>query len=348
VVSSADAKDWAREGLRGNCDSLYTPFCGPDGDDIDFDALRALVRHCLVDLDHDGLWLTGGIGEFWALTTDELKAVVTVAVEQARAVKPQALIQVMSSTDTAKQSVELTLHAQAVGADICYVLTPYFECSGKPGAYEFLRYVADRTDIALGFFNSHSTGLVLSPQECVDLYHDIPALCGLKNGMLDAQHSLAVHQLCPEMVIWEADDEGGIRLGIPHPGALGAALYLYETAEQRLYTEHRQLLLEGDFEFAALFAKESGLAGIRAANRPYTSHPARPATFTHWGAGFKFGASTLGLPVGDFPGSRPPQTAFPDELKPPVLEAYRAAGFTSAVSCPVVSDGQQAEPAGLF
>ena len=75
-VTGKEAKDWASEHLWGNCSSLYTPFSGPDGDDIDFEALRALVRHCLVDLDQDGIWLTGGIAEFWSLTTDELKEVV--------------------------------------------------------------------------------------------------------------------------------------------------------------------------------------------------------------------------------------------------------------------------------
>lgn len=329
MATAAEAKDWAREHLRGNCSSLYTPFSGRDGDQIDYAALCALVRHCLVDLDQDGLWLTGGIGEFWSLTTDELKAVISVAIAQARAVKPQALIQVMSSTDTAKQCVDLTRHAQEQGADICYVLTPYFECSGKPGVYEYLRYVAERTDIPLGFFNSHSTGLVLTPQECVELYREIPALCGLKNGLLDAEHSLAVHRLAPEMVLWEAADEAGIRLGIPHPGALGAALYLYETPGRLLFREHRELLLQGDFELAAKFEAESGLQAMRAASRSYQSHPARPGTFTHWGAGFKFGASALGLPVGDC-SHRPPQTAFPDELKGPVLAAYRAAGFIRA------------------
>ena len=69
----------------------------------------------------------------------------------------------MSSTDNAKQTVELTRHAQSLGADICYVLTPYFECSGKPGVLEFLRYVTDRTDGPIGLFNSHATGLVLTP-----------------------------------------------------------------------------------------------------------------------------------------------------------------------------------------
>ncbi len=327
MTTAKEAKDWAREHLRGNCSSLYTPFSGVDGDDIDYDALRALVRHCLVDLDQDGLWLTGGIAELWSLTTEELKEVVRVAIEEARRVKPSALIQVMSSTDTAKQCVELTLHAQELGADICYILTPYFECSGKPGVLEYIRYVANRTDMPLGFFNSHSTGLALAPDECVQLYNEVPALCGLKNGLLDARHSLAVHKLAPDMVLWETLDEAGIRLGIPHTGALGSALYLYEKPGQLLFREWIALLVERDFERAEKFAAETGLADMRAASRRYQAHPARPHAFTHWGAGFKFGASLLGLPVGDFPHARPPQTAFPDDLKDPIRAAYAASGF---------------------
>jgi 4-hydroxy-tetrahydrodipicolinate synthase len=332
VVTSADAKEWARTSLRGNCSSLYTPFAGTDGDEIDYEAIRALVRYLLVDLGQDGLWLAGGIGEFWSLTTDEQKEVVRVAIEEARAVKPEALIQVLSSTDNAKVTVELTRHAQALGADVCYVMTPYFECAGKAGVYEFLRYVTDRTDGPIGLFNSSATGLVLTPQECVDLYRAFPAVCGLKNGVFDPQHSLAIHRLEPEMVVWEALDEAGIRLGIPHPGALGSALYLYEVPGKLLFREHLDLLLEGDYERADKFAAESGLAGIRAATKRFQEHPSRPGMFTHWGAGFKFGASVLGLPVGAYPHSRPPQTAFPDSLKGPVRDAFLAAGFIDAAS----------------
>ena len=119
-------------------------------------------------------------------------------------------------------------HAQELGVDICYILTPYFECSGKPGVLEYLRYVADRTDMPLGFFNSHSTGLVLTPSECVELYREIPALCGLKNGLLDAQHSLAG----PQAGAGNGAVGGGRRsrdpAGDTAPGALGSALYLYE------------------------------------------------------------------------------------------------------------------------
>jgi 4-hydroxy-tetrahydrodipicolinate synthase len=89
-VTGKEAKEWASQHLWGNCSSLYTPFSGPTGDEIDYTALRTLVRHCLIDLEQDGIWLTGGIGEFWSLTTEELKEVVRVAAEEARTVKPGA------------------------------------------------------------------------------------------------------------------------------------------------------------------------------------------------------------------------------------------------------------------
>ena len=46
-VTGKEAKEWASEHLWGNCSSLYTPFSGPAGDDIDFEALRAVAELCL-------------------------------------------------------------------------------------------------------------------------------------------------------------------------------------------------------------------------------------------------------------------------------------------------------------
>jgi len=45
VATAAEARAWAPGALRGIGDSLYTPFCGTDGDDIDWDAYRTLVRY---------------------------------------------------------------------------------------------------------------------------------------------------------------------------------------------------------------------------------------------------------------------------------------------------------------
>ena len=50
MATATEAREWARSNLRGIGNSLYTPFSGDDGDDIDWDAYRTLVRYCVGDL----------------------------------------------------------------------------------------------------------------------------------------------------------------------------------------------------------------------------------------------------------------------------------------------------------
>ena len=69
MAHAAEAETWAPGALRGMIDSLYTPFSGPGGEEIDEQALRALVAHCIGALDHDGIWVGGLVGEYWALST---------------------------------------------------------------------------------------------------------------------------------------------------------------------------------------------------------------------------------------------------------------------------------------
>src|SRR5438105_794093 len=113
MVAARDARGWAADGgLRGIGNSLYTPFAGRDGDEIDWDAYRTLVRYCVGDLDHAMLWLTSGIAEWWSLTLAERKQLLEVAVEEARAINPDVVIQANTAANCAKEVVELTLHPQ--------------------------------------------------------------------------------------------------------------------------------------------------------------------------------------------------------------------------------------------
>lgn len=118
MATAAEARAWARGALRGIGDSLYTPFSGPDGDDIDWDAYRALVRYCVGDLGHPLLWCTSGLAEFWALTIDERKRLLEVAIEEGRRANPDVVVQACTAAMSAKDCLELTLHAQQVGAAI--------------------------------------------------------------------------------------------------------------------------------------------------------------------------------------------------------------------------------------
>ena len=106
------------------------------------------------------LWLTSGIAEWWSLTMDERKKLVEYAIEEARAVNPDVVIQACTEPRaSAKDCVELTQHAEAAGADICYLQTPPMEVHGGEGVLRFFQYVADRTDIALGHVQLAVVGL---------------------------------------------------------------------------------------------------------------------------------------------------------------------------------------------
>ena len=332
MPNASDARAWAHSALRGIGDSLYTPFSGVDGDDIDWDAYRALVRYCVGDLRHPMLWVTSGVAEFWSLTIAERKRLLEVAIEEARAINPDVVVQSCTAALSAKDCLDLTLHAQQAGADIVYIQTPMMELHGGEGVLRFFRYISDRTDIALGMFNSPSSGYVLNAAESARIVDEIPAVCATKEGAFRPGNSRVLHDLAPELVIWECDTTvyraGWLRAGVVGPAQLGTTGYLYETPQRRILTEYWDLIWNDKLVEAMDYAVESGLDqfGVDVASW-FTCYPGRSDYFTHWGGAFKYAASVLGLPVGDYPHSRPPQAKLPDEARAQIQTAYRRLGL---------------------
>jgi 4-hydroxy-tetrahydrodipicolinate synthase len=334
MVSARDARTWAADGgLRGIGDSLYSPFSGRDGDDIDWDAYRTLVRYCVGDLDHAMLWLTSGIAEWWSLSIDERKRLLEVAVEEARALNPGVVIQACTTANSAKETTELTLHAQEHGADIAYIQTPPMEVHAGEGVLRFFRYVADRTDIALGMFNSPSSGYVLTSEEMAEIYHRIPAVVAVKEGVQDSiMPALTLHGLAPDLVIWECDtmvyEAGWHQDGIVGPAQLGTAGYLYETPDDKWYTRYWELIWSGKLQEARQFRKvRAASTGMGNFGGWLTEHPGRGGYFTHWGEAFKLAAAAIGLPIGDYRHSRPPQAILPEEARIQIRTAFENAGM---------------------
>ncbi len=242
MATAAEARSWARGALRGIGDSLYTPFSGADGDDIDWDAYRTLVRYCVGDLGHPMLWCTSGLSEFWSLTIEERKRLLEVAIEEARRLNPDVVVQACTAATSAKDCLDLTRHAQQAGADIVYIQTPMMEAHGGEGVLRFFKYIADRTDIALGMFNSPSSGYVLTPVESARIYDEVPAVCATKEGAFRPEASRRLHELAPNLAVWECDRTvyraGWLRAGIVCPAQLGTAGYLFETPQKRLFSEY--------------------------------------------------------------------------------------------------------------
>jgi len=206
------------------------------------------------------------------------------------------------------------------------------ETHGGEGVLNFFRYIADRTDIALGMFNSPSSGYVLTADESARIAAEIPAVCATKEGAFRPGNSRRLHELAPELLIWECDTTvyraGWLRDGIVCAAQLGTAGYLFETPARRLFTEYWNLVWDGKLIEAMDYARTTGMDQFELDRGTwYTCYPGRPDYFTHWGGAFKYAASVLGLPIGSYPHSRPPQAVLPDAAKAQIRAAYQRLGL---------------------
>jgi 4-hydroxy-tetrahydrodipicolinate synthase len=111
-------------------------------------------------------------------------------------------------------------------------------------------------------------------------------------------------------------------------GPLGTTGYLFETPQRRVIDDYWELIWNDQLVEAMDYARENGMDELQEAiGRWLTLCPGRPTYFTHWEEAFKYAASLFGLPIGDYPQSRPPQGKLPEEAKTQIRAAYRRSGL---------------------
>jgi 4-hydroxy-tetrahydrodipicolinate synthase len=165
------------------------------------------------------------------------------------------------------------------------------------------------------------------------IYHSIPAVVAVKEGVQDSiMPTLELHALAPDLLIWECDfmvyEAGWAQDGIVTPAQLGTAGYLFETPGDNWYTEYWALIRDNAIDEARAFWKANSIrSGLGQAGSWNTVYPGRPDYFTHWGEAYKVAAEVIGLPIGDYPHSRPPQGRLPEQARVQIRTAYETAGM---------------------
>ena len=135
--SKLDAKDYARENMRGIWAAALNPF----NDDLSLNepGLRSNIRHWIDDLDIQGLFIAGKQGEFFSMSLEERKRNFEIAVEECGG---KAGVIVSVSDQNYDTVFELSRHAQECGADYIVVHAPV------------LSFVHDRGEVLYQYYNS--------------------------------------------------------------------------------------------------------------------------------------------------------------------------------------------------
>ena len=195
-----EAREWAWEHLRGQWTTLITPFTADDA--VDEAGLRSNIAY-IRSLGARGGGCTWGMGEFWSLSFDERKRVMEVTADAAGG---KWGIAAHVTHTSIRQVHALAKHAEALNFDLLIIAAPYMVTKTEDQVVDFVRHAADRTNLAIMFYNSPQFGIVMSPQGLKRLCA-IPNVVGVKEASFSQQTSIETHLLLGKQSIISTPDE---------------------------------------------------------------------------------------------------------------------------------------------
>jgi 4-hydroxy-tetrahydrodipicolinate synthase len=250
----AQAKEAARAQFRGVWAAITTPFT--ESLELDEVGLRRNMRHLTNNLKVEGVFCTGVMGEFWALTKEERKRIVEIVVEEAR--RGGCKVLAHTGHHSAFETIDLTHHAQKAGANFVIIINPYYPPMCEETIYEWFRYVADRVDIGIWLFDASYTPYGYSPELTARLA-DIENICGIKLSR-GLEHYKRVRALCGEKMVLSGPSERDWLMMMRDYGhrvyQSSQVPYLYQTAGWLPLHEYTELGLAGRFVEAEQIAAE--------------------------------------------------------------------------------------------
>jgi 4-hydroxy-tetrahydrodipicolinate synthase len=185
--------------------------------EIDHEGLRALVEFHVARGTH-GLVPCGTTGESATFSHDEHKRVVETVVEAAA-----GRLEIMAGTgsNSTREAVDLTRHAQATGADGALVITPYYN---KPTQGGLRRHFEAVAEAAPGFpiclYNVPGrTAVDLAPETAAEIAASCSTVCAIKEASGDVERVTTLRRLAPSLDVFSGDD--GLTLAMLALGARG-------------------------------------------------------------------------------------------------------------------------------
>lgn len=171
--------------LRGVLTALATPF---DADQqIDYPVLRRLVDRS-IDGGVDGVVACGSTGEFVTMSSDERIRLVDEVVAHTAGRVP--VIAQTGATTTA-EAIRLSRAAQASGADVLMLVTPYYEALTLDETIAYIKDVTASVDVPIMLYNiPDATGVNLDPATIAGLAREVEAIRYVKDSSANWEQAL--------------------------------------------------------------------------------------------------------------------------------------------------------------
>jgi 4-hydroxy-tetrahydrodipicolinate synthase len=270
--SKGEAKEYARENMRGIWAAALTPF----REDLTIDEVgyRRNIRHWVQDLGIEGLFISGKQGEFFSMTLEERKRTFDLAVEETH----DAGATIMSCSDQNMDVVlDLAHHAQNIGADYIVVHAPilHFVHDQDEILRRYYKHISDQVDIGIALWSHPDSGYLMSPELCTELA-DLPNVVAIKYSVPRDMYSELSGMAGDKLLVSTASEEEWLDNILELNWQLylcSSPPYLLQTASDRRMHDYTQAAFAGDADKAkaiwqSLEPVRQALKSTRPADKP--------------------------------------------------------------------------------
>ncbi len=172
--------------LTGSIVALVTPM--RDNGDIDWVALDSLIEWHIESGTH-GIVPMGTTGESATLDTDEHLQVIKRTIE---VVAQRIPVIAGTGSNSTAEAIHQTQEAQALGADACLLVTPYYNRPTQEGLYQHYKAISEATTVPIVLYNvPPRTGCDMQAQTVARLAN-FSNIVGIKDACGDATRISAI------------------------------------------------------------------------------------------------------------------------------------------------------------
>ncbi|HBQ89422.1 4-hydroxy-tetrahydrodipicolinate synthase [Alcaligenes aquatilis] len=195
------SSDSAISNFQGSMVALVTPM-DPNGG-LDFAAYRKLIDWHIQEGTRV-LVVVGTSGESPTVSVDEHAELIKVAVEHAAGRVP--VIAGVGGNST-REAIELSRHAQQVGADAGLSVVPYYNRPTQEGMYQHFRAIAEAVSLPQFLYNVPGRTVADLQNDTVLRLAQIPNIIGIKDATGDlARGGLLLRDAPEDFIVVSGDD----------------------------------------------------------------------------------------------------------------------------------------------
>lgn len=194
--------------------AMVTPF--DERGEIDYKATKNLLEH-LINNGTDAVVVAGTTGESPTLSTEEKLELFSFVIKE---VKGRIPVIAGTGSNNTKESIELTIEAEKLGADGIMVVAPYYNRPSQEGLYEHFKAIAESTRLPIMVYNIPGRTACNIEVDTIVKLSQIDNIVSVKeaSGNLDAMAEI-IERTHDDFVLYSGDD--GLTLPVLSIGGKG-------------------------------------------------------------------------------------------------------------------------------